>query len=333
MTNPTPVPQTERMKRVYLSALVALAATIAAADAMGQVYPSKPVRVIVPFTPGSGTDVLARTLSPKLSELTGQQFVVENRPGAGGAVAAGAVAKAAPDGYTLLWHSSAFTITPALQANLGYDPLKDFAPVSALLTSPLVLIASPSSGARTVAELIALAKAKPGAINYGSAGTGSGTHFAAEKFRLAAGIDAVHVPYKGGMEPTTDVIAGRLAYWFAPVLIAAPQARDGKVFALGVTGTTRAPQLPEVPTIAESLPGFHYVLWWGLWGPAGLPADVADKLARTVARALDASDMRERLTKLGAEPLLMSLADFGRFVREELAESARLVKAAAIKAE
>lgn len=304
-----------------------------APNVLAQSYPAKPVRVIVTFTPGSATDILARVVCPKLSELWGQQVLVENRPGAGGSIAASVVAKSPPDGYALLWHSNAFVTNPAVYGNLPYEPLRDFVAIAPLLSQPLALVLSPGAGVRTVAELIAAARVRPGEITYGSAGTGSGTHFAAEKFRIAAGIEAVHVPYKGGPEVNGDVMAGRVTYWFAPMMMAVPNVREGRLLALGVTSARRSGDLPEVPAIAEAgLPGFDYSLWWGLWAPAGTPADLVDKLSKDVARALAAPDLRARLAKLGAEPMApMTPVEFARFVRNEIDDSTRIVKAAGIK--
>jgi tripartite-type tricarboxylate transporter receptor subunit TctC len=313
--------------------LALLAACLCAATGAGaQDYPSKPVRVVVPFTPGSATDVLGRTVCLKLSELLGQQVVVENRPGAGGSIGAASVAKSAPDGYTLLFHSSAFAANSALYTNLPYDALKDFIGISPVVSQPFVLVVGADAGPKTIRDLIDAARAKPGQVNYGSSGTGSGTHLSAEKFRLAAKFDAVHIPYKGGPEATADVIAGRVTYWFPPIAIALPQIRDGRLLALGVTTARRSSQLPEVPTIAEAgVPSFESAVWWGLWAPAGTPSGVVEKLARDVARALAAPDLRERLAKLGAEPMTMTPAEFASFVGSEIDDAARIVKAAGIK--
>jgi tripartite-type tricarboxylate transporter receptor subunit TctC len=314
--------------------LAALIVALGASAALAQTYPIKPVRVIVPFTPGSGQDIFARVVCQKLSELWGQQVLVENRPGAGGSIASGVVAKSPPDGHMLLWHSTAFATNAALYPNLPYDSLRDFAAISPLVRQPFALVVSPAVGVRTIAELVAAAKAKSGQITYGSAGTGSGTHFAAEKFRLATGIDAVHVPYKGGPEVNADVIAGRVTYWFAPIVMAAPNVRDGKLRALGVTSAQRSGHLPEVPTIAEAgLPAFDYTLWSGLWAPAGTPADLVEKLSKDAARALAEPELRERLANLGAEPMAMTPAEFAQFVRSEIEDSTRIVKAAGIRAQ
>lgn len=303
-----------------------------ATGAPAQTYPSKPVRMIVGFSPGSATDVLARMVSQKLTEVWSQQVLVDNRTGAGGTVGTGIVAKAPATGYTLLFHSSAYATNAALYLNLPYDPQKNFVAISPVVSQPFVVVAGASAGVRTVAELIRAAKARPGQINYGSAGLGSGTHLAAEKFRLEAGIDVVHIPYRGGPEATTDTIAGRVTYWFPPVGIAAPFIREGRLLALGVTSARRSGLLPEVPAISEAgLPGFDYTIWWGIWAPAGTPAELVGKLAKDIARALAAPDLRDQFTKFGSEPMSMTPAEFERFVRSEIDDSTRIVKAAGIK--
>jgi tripartite-type tricarboxylate transporter receptor subunit TctC len=303
-----------------------------AVGAFAQDYPIKPVQVIVPFTAGSATDVLARAVSQKLSELWGQPVAVENRAGAGGVVGADAVAKAPPDGYTLLIHGSGHAVSPALYAKLPYDPMKDFTNIAPLAAQPFVLVVGPSAGVKNVSELIAAAKAKPGQLKFGSAGAGSGTHFVAEKFKIAAGIDVVHVPYKGGPEASADTITGQIMYWFPPLAIALNPVREGKLIALGVTSAERSGGLPEVPTVAEAgVAGFEDTTWWGIWAPASIPANVADKLAKDVARALAAPDLREKFAKLGFEPMSMTSAMFERFVRSEMEAAAHIAKTAGIK--
>src|SRR5436190_16261875 len=228
----------------------------------GQSFPNKPVHVVVPFTAGSATDILARSFGQKLSEMWGQPVVVDNRPGAGGTIGAAVVAKSAPDGYTLLVHSAAHAYNPSIYPNLSYDTVKDFVEISPLAGQPNVLVVSPTLGVKSVAELIALAKQKPGQLNFGSAGTGSGTHINAEKFRLAAGIDVVHIPYKGTPEALTATMAGRVTYFFSPISAALPFVREGMLVALAVSTGKRSNALPNVPTVAESgLPGFDYSLW------------------------------------------------------------------------
>ena len=318
------------MKNITRIAAVMLAA--GALQALAQGYPNKPVHVIITFPPGTGTDIVARTVTQKLSEFWGQPVLAENRSGAGGSIGAALVAKAVPDGYTLMIDSNAHVVTPAIYAKLPYDTLKDFVDIAPLAGGPNVLVAGPGSKAKSVAELIAEAKAKPGQINFASAGIGSGTHLNLEKFKLAAGIDVTHVPYKGTPEVVTDLLGKRVSYYFAPISPAIPLIRDGRLRALAVSSARRSDQLPEVPTVAESgLPGFEFVLWFGLWGPAGMPADIVDKISTDVNRALTGADVRERLAKLGNDTMIMSPGEFSRLVRKELDDYARIVKAAGIK--
>ena len=302
--------------------------------AFGQGYPNKPVHAVVPFTAGSATDILARTFGQKLSEMWSQPVVVDNRPGAGGTIGAAVVAKSAPDGYTLLVHSAAQAYNPSIYPSLPYDTVKDFIDIVPLGGQPNVLVVAPAGGIKTVAELIAQAKQKPGQLNFGSAGTGSGTHINGEKFKLAAGIDVVHIPYKGTPEALTDTIAGRVTYFFSPISAALPFVRDGKLVALAVSTAKRSSALPNVPTVAEAgLPGFDYSLWVGLFAPAGTPADVIDKIARDVRTVAQSADVKERFAALGAEPMPMTPIEFKQFVDAEIAESAKVVKAAGIKAQ
>ena len=300
--------------------------------AFSQAYPNRPVHIVVPFTPGSATDTLARTYGQKLSEIWNQPVVVENKPGAGGTIGAAFVAKSTPDGYTLLVHSAAQAYNPSIYATLTYDTVKDFVDIAALGGQPNVLVVAPSLGVKSMAELIALAKKKPGELNYASAGSGSGTHINGEKFKLAAGIDVVHVPYKGTPEALTDTMTGRVTYYFAPISAALPFVREGKLVALAVSTAKRASALPNVPTVAESgLPGFDYSLWVGIFAPAGTPPEVVDKIARDVRSAAQAADVKERFTTLGAEPMPMTPAEFNQFVDGEITESAKVIKAAGIK--
>ena len=296
-----------------------------------QTFPTKPVRMVVPFTAGSNIDIIARPLAQKLSEIWGQPVVVENRPGAGGTLGANVVAKSQPDGYTILINSSAQAINPAMYANLPYNQ-SDFVEVAALVSQPYVVVVGPESGLKVLSDLLAVAKSKPGSMNFGSAGTGSGTHFAAERFRLAANIDVVHVPYKGGAEANTDTMAGRVTYWFGPIGLVQPHVQSGRLVALGVSSRQRSGLLPNVPTIAESgLPGFEDSIWFGLWTRAGAPAGVISKLRGDVTRALAAADLRDRFAKFGTEPMNMTPAEFTRFVRSEMEAAARVTRAAGIK--
>ena len=299
-----------------------------------QPFPSKPVRVVVPFTPGGVTDTIARTTAGKLAELWGQPVVVENRPGAGGSVGAAAVARAAPDGSMLLVHSSGYAINAAVNPKLPYDYRKDFAEVAPLGSQPMVLVVGPRSGLSSVKDLLALARAKPGEIAYGSAGIGSGAHFNSEKFRIAAGVEVLHVPYKGGAEAIHDTIAGRLTFTFNTVTLALPFIRDGRLVPLGVSSRQRSQLLPETPPIADAgMPGFEFTFWNGLWAPAGTPPAIVERINRDVMRTMEMPDVLERLTRLGAEPMRMTPAEFARFVKSEIEDAARIAQAAGIKAQ
>ena len=302
--------------------------------ATAHAYPTKPVRVIVAFTPGGVTDIIARTLMPKLAERWAQPVVVENRPGAGGSLAAQVVARSPADGYTLLVHSSGYSINAALNPALPYDPRRDFVDVAPLGSQAQVLVVNPTSGIRSVAELIAAAKAKPGEVTYGSGGIGSGGHFNAEKFRAAAGIEVLHIPYKGGAEAINDTAAGRLVFSFNTLTLALPYIRDRRVLVLGVSSPERTSLLPEVPTIAESgVPGFEFTFWNGLWAPAGTPPAIVEKIARELAQIVATAEVRERLARMGAEPMVMTPAQFARFVREEIETAERIVRISGIKAQ
>jgi tripartite-type tricarboxylate transporter receptor subunit TctC len=300
-----------------------------------QDYPSKPVRIIEPFGAGGGPDLIARAISPKLSELWGQPVTVENHPGAGSTAAPALVAKSPADGYTLLINTSAQAYSAALLKNLPYDPLKDFIPVAPLTSQPYVLVAGKSSGIATLGELIAAARAKPGELKFGSTGVGTGTHLGLEKFNLEAGIKAVHVPAKAG-DAIADVIANTVAgdatYMLAPIQLALADIRAGRLRPLGVTTTNRSNLLPEVPTIAEAgIPGFDYPIWYGVWVPAGTPAGVVDKLAKDIARVLAAPELRVWLEEHGAARMSMTQPEFARFVLKEAESAERIIKAATVK--
>jgi tripartite-type tricarboxylate transporter receptor subunit TctC len=300
--------------------------------AHAQAFPAKPVRIVVPFTAGSATDILARTYGQKLQEAWGQPVVVENRPGAGGTIGEGVVAKSAPDGYTLLVTSAAFAYNPSIYPSPGYSTEKDFVEVTPLAAQPNVLVVSPSLNLKSVADLLQRAKDKPGQLNFASAGVGSGTHINAEKFKLAAGVDVVHVPYKGTPEALTDTMTGRVTFFFSPISAALPNVREGKLVALAVSTGKRSSALKDVPTVAESgLPAFDYSLWVAMFAPAGTPAPIVEKIAADVARVSQSPEIRERLTAMGAEAMPMSAAEFHTFVRTEISESAKVIKAAGIK--
>jgi len=314
--------------------VAALVAAVFAGGAAAQSWPTKPVRVIVPFTAGSATDILARTFGQKLQEMWGQPVVIENRPGAGGTIGPGIATHAPPDGYLLLVHSAGYAVNPWIYPGLPYDTAKDFTEIVPLGGQPNVLVVAPETGLKSVQELIARAKASPGKLNFGSAGMGSGTHVNAEKFKLATGIDVVHVPYKGTPEAINDTIAGRLTYYFAPISAALPQVKAGKLVPLAVSSSQRSSVLPDVPTLAESgLPGFDYNLWVAMFGPAGMPADLVDKINRDVQAAAQTPEVKERLVNLGAEPMPMTPAQFKAFTKRELDDSQKIVQTAGIKAQ
>jgi len=320
------------MTKFARSSFLLLAALLFAQLASAQTWPTKPVKIVVPFTAGSATDILARTAGQKLQDMWGQPVVIDNRPGAGGTIGTGIVAKSPPDGYTLLVNSAAQAYNPAIYPSLPFDTAKEFIDVGAVAGQPNVLVVAPATGYKKTADLIAAAKQKPGELNYGSAGIGSGTHLNAEKFRLASGISAVHVPYKGTPEALTDTMTGRVTYFFSPISAALPNIREGKLVALAVSTAKRSSVLPNVPTIAESgLPGFDYNLWIGMFAPAGTPADIVDKIAMDLAKVMQLPDVKERLAGMGAEAMPMSQKDFTKFVNDEIADAAKVVKAADIK--
>ncbi len=304
-------------------AVAAALAAGSAAHAQGAAFPNKPVRLIIAFTPGSSTDIVGRAVAAKLSEYWGQPVVAENRAGAGGSIGSAVVVQSPPDGYTLLANSSAHVANPGIYAKLPYDTLKDFTNLAPLAGGPNVLFVGADSGMKTFADFIAAAKARPGQLNFSSAGIGSGTHFNLEKLKLMTGIDVTHVPYKGTPEAIADTIAGRVCCYFAPINAALPHIKGGKAVALAVSSAKRSSLLPDVPTIAESgVPKFDYTLWIGLWGPPGMPADVADKINKDVNRALASPDLNERLVNLGTLPMSMSSPEFTQFIRAEVDETA-----------
>jgi tripartite-type tricarboxylate transporter receptor subunit TctC len=321
------------MKPIYLALLPVLGLGLAAVEARAETWPTKPLRAIVPVGAGSTTDIIPRVVFEQLSAQLGQSVVVENRVGAGGAVGSAFVAKADPDGYTVLAHGSALTISPSLYPHLGYDPARDFAAVVPFGISPSVLVVPPARGWKTVGEFVAAAKAKPGALNFSSVGVGSATHLSAERFCASAGVEAVHVPFKGGAEAMTEVIAGRIDFFFGPVALVLPQIQEGKLVALAVNGAKRSPALPDVPTTLEA--GFadaEYPIWLGMFLPAKTPRDIVDKLNRETLKALQEPKVRDKLTALGFEPMVMTPAEFSAYVEKEIAVNATLVKAAGIKA-
>jgi len=324
----------EVVKRICLMLLPALGLALSTMDAGAQTWPTKPLRVIVPVGAGSTTDIIPRVVFEQLSPQLGQPIVVENRTGAGGTIGTAFVAKADPDGYTILAHGSAHTIAPALYSNLSYDPARDFAAVVPFGISPSVLVVAPAKGFRTVGDLVATAKARPGTFNFSSVGIGTATHLSAERFRFSAGVEAVHIPFKGGAEAMSEVMAGRVDFFFGPVGIVSPQLRDGKLAALVVNGAKRSAVLPDVPTTLEA--GFanaEYPIWFGLFLPVKTPREIVDKLHRETLKALQAPKVREKLAALGLDPMVMTPKEFDAYVQKEVALNAALVKAIGIKPE
>src|SRR4051812_30765690 len=300
--------------------------------ASAQSWPARPIRAIIPFGAGSATDVVPRIVFEQLSPQLGQPIVVENRTGAGGTLGTGAVAKADPDGYTLLAHSNAFSVAPAIYASLPYDTEKDFAAIVPFGSLPAVLVTAPSKGFKTIQEMVAAAKAKPGTFNYASVGVGSGTHLSAEKLKLGAGFDAVHIPFRGGPEALTEIIAGRVDFYFCPINTALPLIRNGQLVALVTNGTARAPELPDVPTTLEA--GYRnadFPIWIGLLAPVKTPRAIVERLAAESAKALKVPSTQDRLSKAGIEPLAMTPAEFDARIKAEIASNIAVAKAAGIK--
>ena len=298
-------------------------------------YPSKPIRIIVQFTPGTSTDIIGRLVGQKLTEAWGQVVVVDNRPGAGAIIGTEAAAKAPADGYTLVMAvSSAFGINPGLVPNLPYDVMRDFALITNVVLTPQTLLVPAASPIKSVKELVAAAKARPGALNYGSLGSGSTSHLTMELFRSTAGIQLTHVPYKGSPPAYTDLFSGNLQLMFDAVPAVIPHAKSGKLRALAVGSSSRSPFLPDVPTIAESgYPGFEAVGWIGLAAPAKPPEAVLNKINAEVVKILGTADMKERLARLGVTPVGDTREQFTAFVRNEIAKWGKLIRDAGIKAD
>ena len=316
--------------RFFLMLLLALLTGVAEA----QTYPSRPVRLIVPFPPGGSNDIVARMVATQLGERLGQQVVIDNRGGAGGVLGTDLAAKSPPDGYTLLLISVAYAFGPALYKNLPYDPERAFAPVGILGSGAAALTVHPSLPVGTVRELITLAKAKPGALNYASAGVGSLQHLACALFMIQAGIDVVHVPYKGGGPAMADVIAGQAQIVMPSLIQVVPHIKSGRLRVLGTSGTRRSAVLPDVPTISESgVPGYEAHNWWGILAPAGTPAPVIGKLHKDLTRVLSSRETEKRFETEGAEVVRMTPAEFGRFISAELVKWSRVAREVGIKAE
>jgi tripartite-type tricarboxylate transporter receptor subunit TctC len=317
------------MKAALASVLLLASLSAAAED-----FPARPVRILVGFTPGGGPDLTARQLAQKLGELWKQQVIVENRPGAGGTLAAAQVARATPDGYTLLSVSSAHAIAPAIYSTLPYDTLKDLSGITQTGSSKYVLVAAPSQGWKSVKDLIAAAKAKPGQINFSSAGVGSGTHFAAEIFKSMAQIDVVHIPFKGIPEALTETMTGRVHFFLAPIANAVGPVKDGRLVGLGVSMPQRDRLLPEVPTVEEGgVAGYQTDLWFGLLTSSAVPRAVIGKLNRDIVRILGEPDLKQRWSALGIEARPLSPEAFDQRIREQIDVFTRFARGAGIKAE
>ena len=315
-----------------VSIIAATLAAVIAFPACAQQYPTRAVRVVVPFTPGSTTDIIARTVTERLAASFGQPVIVDNRSGAGGTIGSGIVAKATPDGYTILVHSSSHTVNPATYPGIAGNTADDFSGVTPLASVPNVLVMAPSKGVRAVNDLVALAKAKPGVLTYASAGAGTATHLNAERFRIGAGIDALHVPFKGSPEALTEVMTGRVDYYFAPLASVVGLLKDGKLVAVAVGSPRRATALPDVPTTLEAgVPNSSYSFWIGMMVPAKTPRRLVDQLHAETVKALASAEMRKRYGDLGADPMTMKPAEFDVYIRKEIAENIALVKAAGIK--
>jgi len=307
--------------------MAALCGSPAHAQTPGQAYPDKPIRIIVPYPPGGGTDIVVRAMSPRLSERLGQPVVIDNRGGATGTIGSELVARAAPDGYTLLAHTNAgITILPHLNKRLPYDPLKDFAPITLAATSPYLLVVNPKLAAFSVAQLIAFAKAHPGELNYASSGNGASTHLAGLLFCQLAGVNMVHIPYKGSAPAITDLLAGQVQTRFSSIPPVLPHVRTGRLRVLAVTSAGRFSLLPEIATVAETLPGYEVNSWYGLFAPAGTPVAVIRKLNAAIAAVLRFPEVKALLETDGSEAVGSSAGSFGTTIRAESARWAPLVK-------
>jgi tripartite-type tricarboxylate transporter receptor subunit TctC len=315
-------------------ALALLLLLQAASSAFAQSYPSRPVRIVLPYTPGGPADIVLRIVAQKLGEGLGQSVVIDNRGGASGMIGSELVARAVPDGYTLLFGTiQTHGVNASLFNKMPYHPINDFTPVASVTTFPFLLTVHSAVPASSVKELIALAKSQPGRLNYSSAGSGTGTHLAGELLKLLAGVDIVHVPYKGGGDALTVVVAGRIQLTFTGLPPGIPYVKAGKIKALAVTSAKRLRDLPDLQTVAETLTGFEVSSWNGIFAPKGTPDGVVARLNSEIGRILRLEDVHERLVTLGAAPFIESQAAFASYVRNENAKWAKLVKAAGIKAE
>jgi tripartite-type tricarboxylate transporter receptor subunit TctC len=319
-------------RRFALAASVAWATLALPAWSQAPAWPTKPIRIVVPFAAGSTTDIIARAISDKLAQSLGQPVVVENRAGASGTVGQGVVASAAPDGHTILVHSSSHTVSPSTFSKLPFDTERDFAGVTPIASTPNVLVVSPTKGWKSVQELVATARAKPGQLNYASAGQGSATHLNAEKFKMAGNFFAVHIPFTGSAGAVNEVLAGRMDYYFSPISPVIGQIREGRLQALAVGSPRRAQALPNVPTTIEAgLPGSEFNFWIGMMAPAKTPRDIVNRLNDEVVKALNTPEVKERFARLGADAWTLKPEAFDAYIREEIKTNAALVKAARLE--
>jgi tripartite-type tricarboxylate transporter receptor subunit TctC len=337
MVGPYPVDRSQAaVTGVAVRIALAIAALVAhSAGAPAQDYPTRPITLVVPYSAGGGNDAMARIVADKMSRTLGQQIVIENRGGAGGSIATRAVAKAVPDGYTLvLGGTGTLAINPTLYNNVGYDPRKDFAPVGLIGTSALIVLVHPSLPAKSIQDLIALAKAQPGKLNYASAGSGSGIHLATELFQVMAGIKLTHIPYKGSGPALTDLVGGHVNIYFSSLPPAQGVAKEGKVRALAVTGTTRSAVFPHTPTVAEAgLPGFEAVLHYGIVAPAGTPRAIIDKLNAALREAVASPDTKARMAADGTEPLISTPEEYAVDIDREETKWSKIVRESGAKVE
>jgi tripartite-type tricarboxylate transporter receptor subunit TctC len=301
-------------------------------QASAQTYPTHNITAIIPFAAGNANDVTARIVFDQLSKQLGQPIIIESKPGAGGTIGVGQAARATPDGYTVLFHSATFSASYVTHKTLPYDTLNDFTPVAPVGLSPSVLVASPAKGYKTTAELVAAAKAKPGELNFASAGIGAASHLAGEKFRIAAGIKAQHIPFKGPVDALSELMAGRIDYYFLPLAAAIAHIKSGNVTALAVSSKARIPQLPDVPTVGEvGYPAAAYEFWNGLFVPVKTPADIVAKLHDEVQKAANDPVVKERLDKVGVQPLVMTQAQFAAYFKADVLDTDKLAKEAGIE--
>ncbi len=319
------------MRHVYRALATAALSALAFSAQAQSPYPNKPIRVVVPFSAGSTTDIIARAIAEKMGAGLGQPLVIDNRAGAGGTVGSAVVAKAAPDGYTILIHSSSHTVSPSTYVKLPFDTLKDFAGVTPIAQLPNVLVVSPNKGRRDMQSLVSYARANPGKLNYASAGNGSATHLNAEKFKMQGKFFAVHIPYRGSAEAVTDLLAGTVDYYFSPVAPVLQQIKEGQLLALAVGSAKRSAALPNVPTTSEAgVPGSEFNFWIGMMVPAQTPRDIVNRLQAEVEKALASPEVKERFTRLGADAWVMKPEQFDAYIRDEIAVNEKLVKNAGL---